>query len=72
MKLMQQHAKAKGGECLSTEYINRKTKLRWRCAEGHEWEATSHHVKRGTWCGTCYRLRSIPGQTSLFDEGGSS
>jgi len=28
-------------------------KVRWRCAEGHEWDAAPKAVKRGTWCPTC-------------------
>lgn len=34
----------KGGVCLSTVYSNSHTKLLWRCAEGHEWWATPHHI----------------------------
>jgi len=42
-----------GGACLSTRYITGKTKLRWRCAEGHEWEALPNNVARGHWCMIC-------------------
>ena len=51
---MQDIAKSREGECLSTEYINAKTKLTWRCKEGHIWEATPDTVKPGTWCPYCY------------------
>lgn len=45
----------RGGECLSEEYINGKTKLRWRCKEGHEWLAIPSSVKNmGTWCSKCF------------------
>jgi hypothetical protein len=30
-------AREKGGLCLSTKSMNSYTRLRWRCAEGHEW-----------------------------------
>lgn len=46
-------AKKRGGTCLSTKYINNETKLRWRCKDGHEWEATLSMVKSGTWCPYC-------------------
>ena len=47
-------ANAKGGECLSTEYINAKTKMNWCCAEGHEWIADADQIKnKGTWCPKC-------------------
>ena len=50
---MQKAAEAFGGRCLSTNYVNSKTHLRWRCAEGHEWDAKSDHVLTGHWCPTC-------------------
>ncbi|MEK9207750.1 MAG: hypothetical protein AAB922_04660 [Patescibacteria group bacterium] len=57
MKEMQKIAKKKGGKCLSTVYINARTKLKWRCSQGHEWEAIPDSVKRGTWCPICARKR---------------
>ena len=50
---MQDLAKKKGGLCLSEEYINNQTKLRWQCREGHEWEATGGSIKAGSWCPVC-------------------
>jgi hypothetical protein len=53
-------AKRMGGECLSTAYVNTDTKLRWRCAEGHEWEAIPDSVvRRGTWCPRCKGKRIL-------------
>lgn len=46
-------AAERGGECLSTEHTGRAEKLRWRCAEGHEWEADPSMVFRGHWCPKC-------------------
>jgi len=43
----------KGGELLSKKYIGNKSKLKWKCKEGHVWDAISISVKRGTWCPTC-------------------
>ena len=48
-------AKAKGGKCLSKLYINAHTKLKWKCKEGHKWEATSNSIQQGHWCPTCAR-----------------
>ncbi|NVM29576.1 MAG: hypothetical protein HWN65_12110 [Candidatus Helarchaeota archaeon] len=42
-----------GGEVLTTEYINSRTKVPVRCAEGHLWEITPNHIKSGHWCPTC-------------------
>lgn len=46
-------AKEKGGECLSTEYINASSKLHWRCSKGHDWWARWAYVNYGYWCSSC-------------------
>ncbi|KKL80946.1 hypothetical protein LCGC14_1999660 [marine sediment metagenome] len=50
---MQKIAGSHGGNCLSKEYINVKTKLKWQCKEGHIWETTPDTIKRGSWCRKC-------------------
>jgi len=50
---MQKIAAAKGGKCLSTAYLNGRTKLLWQCARGHHWKATPGHVVSGRWCPRC-------------------
>lgn len=50
-------AAARGGACLARAYANSQTRVRWRCAEGHEWLAIPNAVKRGAWCLACYRER---------------
>jgi nucleoside-diphosphate-sugar epimerase len=50
---MQQLAKSRGGECLSKEYTDLKTKMKWKCAFGHEWEATPKLPLTGHWCPKC-------------------
>ena len=50
---MQEIASSRNGECISEEYLNNKTELSWRCAQGHEWKATPTNVKRGRWCPVC-------------------
>lgn len=51
-------AKSHNGKCLSTEYINKRTKLRWECSQGHIWEAYPTPIKRGGWCPLCARKSS--------------
>lgn len=46
-------AKARGGDCLSENYTNTSTPLRWRCEHGHEWEARPGNILFGTWCPYC-------------------
>lgn len=68
LKAMQTIAGKHGGECLSTFYINNNTKLRWRCAEGHEWEAVPASVQRGSWCPVCKgRLDPVAALIKLQD-----
>jgi hypothetical protein len=54
---MQAFAKAKGGVCLSTNYRNAKSRLRWRCAKGHEWETQASVILGGHWCPQCEKFR---------------
>jgi len=54
---MQELARKKDGKCLSKNYIHTHSKLTWQCKEGHVWDATSHMIKRGTWCPTCAKNR---------------
>ncbi len=49
-----EYAEGKGGECLSSEYINYDTKLKWQCSKNHIWESSYHNtVKGGGWCHEC-------------------
>jgi len=50
---LKQMAEERGGKCLSEHYVNSSSKLRWKCAKGHEWEAVAASVKAGTWCPVC-------------------
>lgn len=51
-------ALSRGGKCLSAEYVNADTKLRWLCAQGHEWESRPIAVKRGDWCKRCWAFKN--------------
>ena len=42
-----------GGECLSDNFSNWRTKLSWRCKVGHEWKALYGNIKYGSWCPKC-------------------
>ncbi|MCP4698899.1 MAG: hypothetical protein GY862_18905 [Gammaproteobacteria bacterium] len=56
---MRHLAQTHGGQCLSAEYINNETKLRWQCQAGHQWEAVPNSIKRGTWCPVCSHCRKL-------------
>jgi hypothetical protein len=49
----QKFALERGGELLSEVYSARNKKLKWRCQNGHVWEAAFNDLLKGTWCPTC-------------------
>jgi hypothetical protein len=71
LKQLQDIAKERGGLCLSEKYISSTTKLGWRCACDHEWEAVPSSIKRGRWCPICaikIRIENrIKSRTELTD-----
>jgi len=46
-------AKKKDGQCLSSVYVNNRTKYSWKCCKGHVWEAKYNDIQRGQWCPHC-------------------
>ena len=55
LKIAKDIAKSRGGKCLSTEYKNNKTHLKWQCGKNHKsWFATLSNVKdNNSWCPEC-------------------
>ncbi len=47
-------AEKRGGQCLSSCYVNAATPLTWRCARDHVWDAPPSNVLQGSWCRQCY------------------
>ena len=57
LKRLKDYVAKKGGKCLSEEYINNYTKLKFQCNESHIWESTpSNIINGGTWCPTCSHI----------------
>jgi hypothetical protein len=55
---MQAIAQSRGGTFLSTEYLGDGQRHRWKCREGHEWEARPRDIKHSrSWCPTCGAAR---------------
>lgn len=48
-------AKIKNGYCLSKEFVNKNTKLIWKCDSNHIWNGTYSSAKR-TWCKKCNEI----------------
>lgn len=56
IETMQELAAKYDGECLSTEYVNRIIKLKWRCKDGHEFiKAPSNIISKKVFCFECYK-----------------
>ena len=54
MQRLHDHAASKGGLCLASAYRNTRTKMRWQCSDGHQWEATPANIMYvGSWCPKC-------------------
>jgi hypothetical protein len=53
LEKIQQFVAKRGGECLSKEYKNSKTKMEWRCHVGHVWRTTYDSIHSGQWCPYC-------------------
>ncbi len=50
---MQRLAERHNGNCVSTSYINTKTKIKWKCKNQHVFEMVPNDVQQGHWCPTC-------------------
>ena len=69
LETVQEYALSRGGKCLSETYENNRTKLIWRCAEDHIWEATFHDVKvDNTWCPHCFKFYSEEKVRFIFES----
>ena len=63
---LQEHAARRGGECLAEKYVNSKSKVPWKCKDGHTWQATPNNVlHHKRWCPHC---RKIVGAVSSQNE----
>ncbi len=60
----QNAASARGGQCLSTTYVNTSTYLQWLCARGHQWRATLATIRAGHWCHQCAVMARINSRKS--------
>src|SRR5581483_11018018 len=61
LRRMQALAKRHGGECLSSRYIGKDSKLLFRCAQGHAFLTSSACIQRGHWCRRCaMAARALP------------
>ena len=58
--ILKKIASSKKGYCLSKNYVNNRSKLRWRCENNHTWSARADHIKnRNQWCPKCAKNTKI-------------
>ncbi len=50
---VQRLARARGGVCLSPEYLGNGSDHRFRCEKGHEWLTKPATLRHGAWCPVC-------------------
>lgn len=60
----QREAQARGGQCLSTTYVNNSTKLHWLCDRGHSWHAPLATIRARHWCPECACMSRISSRKS--------
>ena len=58
----------KGGKCLSGEYINAHTPLKFQCSLGHQWKSKPNAIKMGNWCPICSQGMSERMCRNFFEE----
>mgnify|MGYP001573957298 CR=1 FL=1 len=60
LEKIKQIAIERGGECLSLNYINRYTKLSFKCGQcDFIWETACNIVSSGSWCPNCNKQKKI-------------
>jgi hypothetical protein len=66
---MRELAEAHFGECLSQKYLGALSKLIWRCAHGHTFEATPNSIlSQKSWCRKCaHRARGLASRLTVED-----
>ena len=67
---MHEIAHERDGECVSEKYVNAHSKLKWKCENGHEWNATPSNIKNGKWCPLCISSGGEKFLRNLFIKNG--
>ena len=50
----------KGGKCLSNDYKNTHTKMKWECHNGHTWETSfTNIINMNAWCPYCVKNKKL-------------
>lgn len=62
LERLQAAALAKGGRCLSTEYVGRGAVYELECAHGHRWQTKGGFILGGHWCPHCARKQTAEQQ----------
>ncbi|TKI56352.1 hypothetical protein E8L90_13260 [Brevibacillus antibioticus] len=64
---MQEVARSRGGKCLSNDYLDAHTLLKWQCIDGHVWEAKPNSIiSSSSWCPKCKNYINISEERCRF------
>lgn len=55
LKDMQTFAAVREGKCLSRNYVDGSSILKWMCKRGHTWDMSYTIFRQGSWCPQCAR-----------------
>lgn len=53
LSIMQKKAEQLGGEVLSRKYSGVRTRMRFKCKDGHSWWTYPYNINDGFWCPKC-------------------
>ena len=58
---------SKDGFFNESEYVNKRSKLKFRCSAGHEWFTQAQTVFNGSWCRVCWEKNFAGKHLKLSD-----
>ena len=50
---MKKMAEENNGQCLSTDYVNKSTELRWKCENNHIFMRRPEYIRQNCFCLEC-------------------
>lgn len=59
IETLQELASNFNGKCLSTRYVNSKTRYEWQCERGHIWNTLTSVIQSGSWCPECSGVKRL-------------
>ena len=64
---VQEIIESKGGYFDKSSYVNKRTLIKIKCSESHEWETNPSSVLAGSWCRQCWNKNHAGKHLKLSD-----